>query len=130
MSERRAQEVLDYWFGTDPLAPSHFNSRLQLWFGAQGPADIRDAQDAELAQRFTPLMEAAALGELDRWAGSPRRLLALILLLDQFPRQVCRGRALAYSRDRQAMAFALDGIATGADAALAPVERLFFYLPL
>jgi uncharacterized protein (DUF924 family) len=130
VTERRAQEVLDYWFGPDPLAPAHLPDRLQLWFGSDDPADVVAARDAALVQRFGGLMEAAALGELDRWSGSPHRLLALILLLDQFPRHAYRGRALAYSRDRKAMALSLDGLQTGADAALTPVERLFFYLPL
>ena len=130
MTERRAQEVLDYWFGPDPLAPAHLPDRLRLWFGSDDPADEVAARDAALVQRFGGLMEAAAMGELDRWSGSPHRLLALILLLDQFPRHAFRGRALAYSRDRKAMALSLDGLQTGADAALAPVERLFFYLPL
>jgi uncharacterized protein (DUF924 family) len=130
VTERRAQEVLDYWFGPDPLAPAHLPDRLQLWFGSDDPADIIAERDALLVQRFGGLMEAAALGDLDRWSASPHRQLALILLLDQFPRHAFRGRALAYSRDRKAMALALDGLQTGADAALAPVERLFFYLPL
>lgn len=130
MTERRAQEVLDYWFGPDPLAPSRLPERLQMWFGGDAPPAVRAAHDATLVRRFGPLMEAAALGDLDAWRGSPRRLLALILLLDQFPRHAWRGRALAYSRDLKAAALALEGLATGADAALAPVERLFFYLPL
>lgn len=130
MTERRAQEVLDFWFGPDPLAPARLPDRLQLWFGNDDPADIVAARDAALVQRFGGLMEGAALGDLDRWSGSPHRLLALILLLDQFPRHAYRGRALAYSRDRKAMALTLDGLQTGADAALTPVERLFFYLPL
>jgi uncharacterized protein (DUF924 family) len=130
VTERRAQEVLDYWFGPDPLAPANLPDRLQLWFGSDDPPDIVAERDAALVQRFGGLMESAALGDLDRWSGSPHRLLALILLLDQFPRHAYRGRALAYSRDRKAMALTLDGLQTGADAALAPVERLFFYLPL
>ncbi len=130
MTGRRAQDVLDFWFGPDPLAPQNLPDRLQLWFGSDDPPEAVAARDAAVISRFGALMEAAALGELDRWSGSPHRLLALILLLDQFPRHAWRGRALAFSRDQKALALALDGLQTGADAALSLVQRLFLYLPL
>jgi uncharacterized protein (DUF924 family) len=127
---QRAQAVLDFWFGPDPLAPQNLPERLQLWFGSDDPPEIVAGRDALITGRFGALMEAAALGELDRWSGSPHRLLALTLLLDQFPRHAWRGRALAYSRDQKALGLVLDGLQTGADAGLSPVERLFLYLPL
>jgi uncharacterized protein (DUF924 family) len=130
VNELRAQDVLDYWFGTDPLAKANFPGRLQLWFGNDDPPDLIAERDAALTTRFAPLIDAAGAGELDRWTGSPHRLLALILLLDQFPRHAFRGRALAYARDPKAQALALEGLQTGADAALSIAERLFFYLPL
>jgi uncharacterized protein (DUF924 family) len=130
VKEQRAQEVLDFWFGPNPLAPANLPSRLHLWFGNEDDADIIAERDIAITSRFGSLVEAAAVGELDRWSGSPHRLLALILLLDQFPRHAYRGRALAYSRDRKAMMLVLDGMQTGADAALTPIQRLFFYLPL
>ncbi len=126
----RAQDVLDFWFGPDPLAPKHLPHRLVLWFGDGLDARDRIHQDRALVLAFGPLIRAAAEGELDHWGDSPRRLLALLLLLDQFPRHAFRGRARAFAHDHRAMALVLDGLATGADAALAPVERLFFYLPL
>jgi uncharacterized protein (DUF924 family) len=127
---QQAQDVLDYWLGPDPLDPAALPRRLELWFSADLPARQRARQDSRLARRFARLIRASADGNLDHWASSPNRLLALLLLLDQFPRHVFRGRALAYSRDRKAMALALDGLATGADAALSPAGRVFFYLPL
>jgi uncharacterized protein (DUF924 family) len=121
--------VLEFWFGADPLADQA--GRLLLWFGRKGePPALRDQRDSDLANRFRPLVEAAAAGTLDHWASSPHRRLALILLLDQFPRQVYRGQAQAFAQDDKALALTLDGLQTGADAALAPIERLFFYLPL
>ena len=74
MSERRAQDVLDYWFGADPLAPGQLAQRMRLWFGGDEPPEIRELRDETLAERFGPLARAAAAGELDGWAGSPRRL--------------------------------------------------------
>jgi uncharacterized protein (DUF924 family) len=125
----RSQDVLEFWFGADPLA--EIPGRLLLWFGKKDePPALRDQRDADVAQRFGPLVEAAASGSLDHWASSPHRRLALILLLDQFPRQVYRGQAQAFAQDAKALALTLDGLQVGADAALAPLERVFFYLPL
>ena len=126
----RAQEVLDFWFGPDPLSPPHFADRLHLWFGGDDPPDLIAERDALVTSRFRPLMDEAAAGGLDHWAGSPRRLLALVLLLDQFPRHVYRGRARAYAQDPRALAFTLHALTTGADATLTLAERLFLYLPL
>lgn len=126
---QRSQDVLEFWFGADPLA--ELPERLLLWFGRnQEPEALQALRDTVLANRFRPLVEAAAAGELDTWAASPHRRLALILLLDQFPRQIYRGRALSFAQDAKALSLTVDGLAAGADAALTPVERLFFYLPL
>lgn len=130
-SQPRAQEVLDFWFGReDPLSPPQFNQRLHLWFGGDDPPELIAERDENIARRFRGYMDEAAAGALDHWAGSPNRLLALVLLLDQFPRHVFRGRARAYAQDRRALAFALHGVTTGADAALSLAQRLFLYLPL
>jgi uncharacterized protein (DUF924 family) len=126
---QRSIDVLEFWFGADPLAD--LPGRLMFWFGRKDePVALRDQRDADLANRFRPLVEAAAAGTLDHWASSPHRRLALILLLDQFPRQVYRGQGLAFSQDAKALSLTLDGLQVGADAALAPIERVFFYLPL
>jgi len=126
---QRSQDVLEFWFGTNPLA--ELRERLLLWFGREDESEaLQELRDAALANRFRPLVEAAAGGELDHWAGSPHRRLALILLFDQFPRQIYRGRSRAYSQDERALNLTLDGLQVGADAALAPIERLFFYMPL
>ena len=126
----KAQEVLDFWFGPNALAADELPQRLRLWFGSEDPPEVLEVRDEVIAQRFGALVETAATGELDGWQASPRRLLALILLLDQFPRHIFRGKSRAFAQDARAMAFSLDGLQTGADAALAPLERLFFYLPL
>jgi uncharacterized protein (DUF924 family) len=126
---QRSQDVLEFWFGADPLADPQ--GRMQLWFGSRDePATLRDQRDSDLANRFRPLIEAAAASELDHWAASPHRRLALILLLDQFPRQVYRDQGKAFAQDEKALSLTLDGLQAGADAALTPMERLFFYLPL
>lgn len=130
MKGRRAQAVLDYWFGPDPLTDHELPTREKLWFGAALNARARTRQDRAVVLAFSRLIKSAAEGELDHWSSSPHRLLALILLLDQFPRNAFRGRARAFARDHKAQVLALDGLATGADAALSPIQRLFFYMPL
>ncbi len=130
MGERRAQDVLNFWFGADPLAPDQIAPRMRLWFGGDDPPELRQLRDELIAERFGKLVDDAASGKLDAWAGSPHRLLALILLLDQFPRNIFRGTAQAFAQDDRALSLALSGMQIGADATLTPVHRVFFYMPL
>jgi uncharacterized protein (DUF924 family) len=122
-----ALEVRHFWFGKLPLKPDGVSERLALWFGngAEEPHT-----DELVRSRFGPLLRRAAAGDLAAWADSPRRRLSLILLLDQFPRHVYRGTARAFASDRDALALTLSGMQSAADAALTPVERIFFYMPL
>lgn len=87
-------------------------------------------RDADIRTKLEPLLERAARGELASWADSPKRRLALILLFDQVPRNAYRGTPAAFAFDREALALASEGIQLAADAALDPIERIFFYLPL
>jgi uncharacterized protein (DUF924 family) len=122
-----ALEVRRFWFGRLPLKPDAMKARLALWFGGAGEPQRADEL---IRSRFGALIERAAAGELAAWADSPRRRLSLILLLDQFPRHVHRGTARAFATDLDALALTLSGMQSAADAALTPVERIFFYMPL
>jgi uncharacterized protein (DUF924 family) len=124
-----ALEVRRFWFGKLPLKPEGVQARLELWFGS-GLKEAQQRTDELIRSRFASLIERAAAGELAAWADSPRRRLSLILLLDQFPRQVYRGTGRAFAADRDALALTLSGMQAAADAALTPVERIFFYMPL
>lgn len=108
------KDVTDFWFS--PEARPH-------WFTAS------DAFDAALRQRFTVLHESARGGELDDWAKTPGGALALILLLDQIPRNIFRNSARAFGSDDKALALAKRAVASGFDRALGKDERLFLYLP-
>jgi uncharacterized protein (DUF924 family) len=108
--------VIDFWFRE--LTP-------RQWFTDGGPA-----LDELVRMRFGPLVERARSGALAHWAESPRGRLALILLLDQFPRHIFRDNAEAYASDAAAQALARDGIRARMDEALGLSERQFFYLPL
>jgi uncharacterized protein (DUF924 family) len=108
-----AGEVLWFWFDEHP----------KDWF-VKNPGF-----DAELRKRFLSLHEDAAAGRLAHWADAPRSCLALVILLDQFPRNMFRGEARAFATDAQARAAARVILERGWDGAMTQAERLFAYLP-
>jgi uncharacterized protein (DUF924 family) len=116
-----AQRVLDFWFGAPGSAPA--GTRRPEWFRKS------DAFDAAIRERFLTTYEAAVAGRLADWETGPRTLLALIIVLDQFPRNVFRGSPRAFATDSRALAAAERMVERGWDAALAPLERSFAYLP-
>jgi uncharacterized protein (DUF924 family) len=117
------ETILDFWFGDAPRDPAAAARRADLWFG--GSAEV----DAEIRERFGAEIEAAASGARDAWINEPRPALALVVLLDQFPRNVWRGSARAFSCDAKALEVARRAVAQGHLAALAPVEQSFVTLP-
>ncbi len=124
-----ARSVRDFWFGTLPLSAAQLQQRMRFWFGNE-PTPLRRERDEAIRSRFAQLLERAGSGELDSWADGPRRRLSLIILLDQFPRNIYRGSARAFAYDARALGLALSGMQSAADAALDVVERVFFYMPL
>ena len=88
-----------------------------------------DSFDALFRQRFLAAHEAAAAGTLSGWSTAPEGALALVLLLDQFPRNAFRGSPRVYATDVQARAAADAAIAAGHDLRVEPTLRPFFYLP-
>jgi uncharacterized protein (DUF924 family) len=119
-----AEQVVDFWFGRDEDPEEVQGKRAARWF-------VRDdAFDAQVRIRFGSLVDAAISGELGAWNLSPRSWLALLILLDQFPRNLYRDSALAFSGDDKAQRTALAGIARGDDLAVPVRYRAFAYLPL
>jgi uncharacterized protein (DUF924 family) len=119
-----AEDVLDFWFADAASGPEAVARRNRVWFAGGAPFD------RECTERFSTTLEAAAGDELDHWKESPRGRLALIILLDQFSRNIYRGTAAAFRHDDRALATCREGIAEGHDKQLAPFERSFFYMPL
>ena len=104
---------------------------LAFWRDA-GPArwySRDDAFDAEVRQRFFGLWQRAAAGELSSWETSDDGALALVIVLDQFPRNLFRDDARTYASDARAREVANRAIAGGVDARLDPALREFLYLP-
>jgi uncharacterized protein (DUF924 family) len=120
------EEVLSYWFPEEDIRTDRetFGRRMRWWF-AGGPE-----LDSEITERFGEVLEQARRGELDHWADTPRWRLALIIVLDQFSRNVYRGSPLSYAQDEKALGLALEGIDAGMDQELTFAEQLFFWMPL
>lgn len=118
-TDHRAKEVLRFWFGDESV----YGARRKEWF-------VKDpALDAEIRSRFLDLHAAAAGGELAPWQERAAECLALVIVLDQFSRNLFRGEARAFAADARALDAARHAIASGYDGAMLPAERLFLYLP-
>jgi len=115
----RAAEVLRYWFGpaSEPAEPR------ALWFTKS------EATDREIAERFGLLIDAALAGGLRDWDATPPGTLARILLLDQFTRNVYRGRAKSFDGDALALSASRALCADGRERALPPLQRAFVLMP-
>ena len=118
-----SQDVLDFWFGpADPAQPD--GASRGIWW-------TRDADfDASIRQRFFATWQAACRGELEDWKGSPDGTLALVIVLDQFSRNLCRDDPGAWAQDPAAVAITLDAIDRGLDDELSHFGRAFLYMPL
>lgn len=116
--------ILEFWFGNTVDDTAAAQAQQKLWWSKNAVVD------ADIRTRFGTLVETAATGKLDDWAQDARGRLALILLFDQFPRNMYRDTPRAFAYDTRAGKLALAGIASGADRELRAIERVFFYLPL
>jgi len=117
-------EILSFWFADSLGRGGAGWERRNVWFGSD------PAFDDEVRRRFEPILERAAAGELDSWKADPRCALALITLLDQFPRNLYRGRPRAFEHDPLALGVCLHSIRVGHIAKLHPIETVFALLPL
>lgn len=113
--EPRAEQVLAFWF--------RGGERRKCWF------EKDPGFDAEIRERFLGLYEEAAAGRLAPWRERPRECLALVIVLDQFPRNMFRGSARAFAADGLALDAARRALERGDDRGMLPVERMFLYLP-
>jgi uncharacterized protein (DUF924 family) len=104
---------------------------VMFWVKAGPKSWFRKSKafDAQIRERFEALHHAAARGELDGWADTPEGALALLLLLDQFPRNMFRGSPHAFATDPLARKVARAAVDRGFDAEVEPALRQFFYLP-
>ena len=118
------EDVLEFWYPDDTFHRSQEDFTAWIFERMQG------GMDEAICTRFADLTKAAARGELDDWAGTPRGRLALLLVLDQFPRSLWRDTPGAFAQDIKACRLALEGYRNGHFETYAPWEKLFFVIAL
>lgn len=122
--QSRIEKILSFWFRERALSAPQIDARMDVWFGEDPDFD------AEILSDYAHDVERASDGELDHWAQSPSGRLALILLLNQFRRNIYRGTPEAFSKDKVALKLCIEGAMGNLDSGLAPIYRVFFYMPL
>lgn len=123
MSES-AESIIDFWFGEAGTDGVVAKRQTSLWFKKQASTDTL------IKERFEQTLHSAAAGELNDWSDIATGRLALIIVLDQLPRNIYRGGPQAFAYDHLARALCQAGLERHDDAALQAVRRVFFYLPL
>lgn len=120
-----SNEILEFWFAdvNDASLISNKNLIVQRWFTANSEFD------AEIRRRFEPELAAAASGARKDWEKTPQGRLALVILFDQFSRNIHRGTPQAYATDPLALALAQRSIKEKIDQSLQLIERVFLYMP-
>ena len=119
-----ADLFLEFWFGEPAQDEATLRAKLRRWF--TGGPDL----DRLIHDRFGYLVEQALAGLLNHWACTPRRRLALIVLLDQATRNLYRGTALAFAGDGHALRLALEALDRGLGPEYSLEERIFLHSPL
>jgi len=120
----RIEAILAFWFQECELSAPQIDGRMDIWFGTD------PIFDEEIARQFSQDIEDASEGRLDQWVHEPRGRLALILLLDQFRRNIYRNSPEAFACDKTALKHCVEGAMDKKDKNLSPIERVFFYMPL
>ena len=113
MTDPLAQEITEFWIGAGPEA----------WYRRD------DDFDAEIRARFGAAWQKAAAGAMDHWINAAPTALALMILLDQFPRNMFRADPRAFATDAKVLGLAKDALEMGHDLRIPEPERQFFYLP-
>ncbi|HET7270044.1 MAG TPA: DUF924 family protein [Rubrobacter sp.] len=117
----RPDEVLDFWFGREG-EPGYGEFR-DAWFRKDA------AFDAEVTERFAGLYEEAAAGDLDGWRDDAGSCLALVIVLDQFPRNMFRGDGRTHATDENALETSRYAVEHALDRELPGFQRMFLYMP-
>ncbi|WP_027135898.1 DUF924 family protein [Geminicoccus roseus] len=115
MHQNPIEHILSFWFGVQDQ---------KAWFA------VDEAFDRQIRDSFGHLVLPATAGTLDAWTGTPDGALALVLVLDQFPRNIHRGTPQAFASDAKAREVARDLIAAGTDRQVPIERRPFLYMPL
>jgi uncharacterized protein (DUF924 family) len=120
----RIDAILGFWFKEQALTAPQIDRRMDVWFGGD------EVFDLECKKEFSADVELASGGKLDHWADEPHGRLALILLLDQFRRNIYRNTTKAFEMDKAALKLCVEGARDKKDRGLTPIQQVFFYMPL
>lgn len=120
----RIDAVLSFWFMEEQLTAPQIDQRMDIWFGED------DIFDHEIKKEFANDVARASAGQLNHWADRPDGRLALILLLDQFRRNMYRNTAAAFELDKFALKLCVEGAMQKKDKELTAIQKAFFYMPL
>jgi uncharacterized protein (DUF924 family) len=124
MTNPDIRRVLDFWFQPGSMDQPTIDSRMDRWFTSDA------VTDAVIRTEFGDLVDQASKGELEAWSATSEGRLALILLLDQFRRNIHRGTPKAFSRDPHALKLCVEGAVNGAYKTLTPFQQAFYFMPL
>ena len=122
--KEQVKAILDFWFQDVMTNLESLNKCRSLWFGKN------KTTDEYLREHFFGLLKQAALGKLDAWCQDEQSTLALIILLDQFSRNIFRDTEKMYVNDEKVLQICLQMIAKKMDLSLHPIQRFFAYMPL
>jgi uncharacterized protein (DUF924 family) len=117
-------EIHDFWFGELDSNGLCVDDKHPLWFTAN------KATDDYCREHFGASLALAQRGQLHQWAETDRGLIALVVLLDQFSRNIYRGTPQAFAQDTAGLNLALESIGSGRHEHLPLIQRVFLYLPL
>jgi steroid delta-isomerase-like uncharacterized protein len=120
-AEPSPEDVLEFWFGRE--GEPDYGKFREVWFRKD------EGFDQEVRDRFRELYERAAAGELDGWKEQAKSCLALVILLDQFPRNMFRGDARTHATDEKALGISKHTIERAFDRELPAFQRMFLYMP-
>ncbi len=120
----RIDAILSFWFKEHALSAPQIDRRMDIWFGED------PVFDHEIEKEFANEVELASSGALNHWADSSEGRLALIILIDQFRRNIHRNTVEAFSKDRLALELCVKGAMEKKDKSLSPIQKVFFYMPL
>ncbi len=122
--QTRIEAILSFWFREQELSAPQIDRRMDVWFGED------PLFDHEIEKNFANDVEAASSGRLNHWAADAHGRLAMIILIDQFRRNIYRNTADAFAKDRLALKLCVEGAMQKKDRGLTAIQRVFFYMPL
>lgn len=120
----RIEAVLSFWFKEQALSAPQIDRRMETWFSEDPVFDL------EIEKDFANEVDLASRGKLEHWGKLPQGRLALIIMIDQFRRNIHRNTAEAFSKDALALKLCVQGAMEKLDTGLTPIQKVFFFMPL